>query len=224
MIEINNITKVYKKGTESFTALEDVSFKIGKGDYVAVNGPSGAGKSTVLYTIGGLIHPDSGTVMFNGNDLYGQSEKFLKNYRKNHVGFVFQQFHLMPYLTVLENIRLNDHRKQAAEIIDSYLEKCSIAELTNKYPSELSVGEKQRTAFIRAIISDPEILLADEPTGNLDPENSAVIMQLIKEYNDKGGTVILVSHNPEAIKYANRVVSLEKGKLMNSETDNNLSC
>jgi putative ABC transport system ATP-binding protein len=213
MIDINNVTKIYKKGTERFTALEDVSFRIGKGDYAAITGSSGAGKSTLLYTIGGLIHPDSGTVMFMGEDLYGQNEKFLNSYRKRKVGFVFQQFHLMPYLTVFENIKLNNHRKSDTRTIEYYLEKCSITGLRNKYPSELSVGEKQRTAFIRAVISDPEVLLADEPTGNLDPENSSVIMQLIKEYNDKGGTIVLVSHNPEATKNANLVVTLERGRI-----------
>lgn len=214
MIDINNVTKIYKKGTERFTALEDVSFRIGKGDYAAITGSSGAGKSTLLYTIGGLIHPDSGTVLFMGENIYGQNEKFLNSYRKRKVGFVFQQFHLMPYLTVFENIKLNNHRKSDTGTIEYYLEKCSITGLRNKYPSELSVGEKQRTAFIRAVISDPEVLLADEPTGNLDPENSSVIMQLIKEYNDKGGTIVLVSHNPEATKNANLVVTLERGRIM----------
>jgi putative ABC transport system ATP-binding protein len=133
MISINNITKIYKKGTESFIALEDVSISIGNGEYTAITGSSGAGKSTLLYTIGGLIHPDSGTVLFRGENLYGKSEKFLNAYRKSHVGFVFQQFHLMPYLTVFENIRLNCHRKNSADKIRDYLEKCSIAELRNKF-------------------------------------------------------------------------------------------
>jgi len=214
MIEINNITKVYKKGTDKFTALGNVSFKIGKGDYVSITGPSGAGKSTLLYTLGGLIRPDSGEIMINGVSLYDQNSRYLDRYRKRDVGFMFQQFHLMPYLTVLDNIRFNCSEKSRNKNINDLLEKCSIMAVRNKYPSELSVGEKQRTAFIRAIISDPEILLADEPTGNLDPENSFVLMTLIEEFHKKGGTVILVSHNPDATKYSNLNISLEKGKII----------
>jgi putative ABC transport system ATP-binding protein len=218
MIEINNITKVYKKGAEEFTALNDVSFKIGRGDYVSVNGSSGAGKSTLLYAIGGLIRPDSGTIIFNGSDIYNQDSKYLDQYRKIFVGFIFQQFHLMPYLTVLENIRFNCSEKSKLYIINNYLEKCSLKEIRNKYPSELSVGEKQRTAFIRAIITNPDILLADEPTGNLDPENSNVLMSLIEEYHRNGGTVVLVSHNPEATKHSNLNITLKKGRMMNFQT------
>ena len=210
MIELKNISKIYKKGNETFTALKDVSFKIDKGDFYTVIGPSGAGKSTLLYVIGGLIHPNSGSVLYNGTDLYRQSWKELDRYRKNHLGFMFQQFYLMPYLTVADNIRLTSNKKQV-ETISYYLEKCSLSELKNKYPSELSVGEKQRTAFIRAIISEPEILLADEPTGNLDPGNSEILMSLINEYHKNNGTVVLVTHDPAMQKYSGKNITLEKG-------------
>ena len=216
MIHINNITKVYKKGPERFTALNDVSFKFGKGDYVSVTGSSGAGKSTLLYTIGGLIRPDSGTINYKGSNIYDQNSKYLDQYRKKFVGFMFQQFHLMPYLTVHENIKFNCPGKAKNEAINDYLEKCSLKGIRNKYPSELSVGEKQRTAFIRAIISDPELLLADEPTGNLDPENSSVLMSLIEGYHKNGGTVVLVSHNPDSARYSNLKINLENGRIMNS--------
>ena len=210
MIELKNISKIYKKGNETFTALKDVSFKIDKGDFYTVIGPSGAGKSTLLYVIGGLIHPNSGSVFYNGSDLYRQSWKELDRYRKNHLGFMFQQFYLMPYLTISDNIRLTSNKKQV-ETISYYLEKCSLSELKNKYPSELSVGEKQRTAFIRAIISEPEILLADEPTGNLDPGNSEILMSLINEYHKNNGTVVLVTHDPAMQKYSGKNITLEKG-------------
>jgi len=211
MIELRNISKEYVKGKEVFTALKDISFKIGKGDFCFVTGPSGAGKSTLLYVIGGLIHPDSGIALYNGRDIYSMNSTDVNLYRKKNLGFMFQQFHLMPYLTVAGNIKLACSGKKQAEKTGYYLEKCSLAAVSKKYPSELSVGEKQRTAFIRAIISDPEILLADEPTGNLDQSNSDVLMSLVKEYNDGGGTVVMVSHNREFEKYATMSIELRQG-------------
>jgi ABC-type lipoprotein export system ATPase subunit len=214
MIEIKNITKIYKKGAAEFTALENVSFNIERGDYIAVTGASGAGKSTLLNTVGGLVHPDSGEILYNGSDIFKQSSRHTDEYRKKHVGFMFQQFHLMPYLTVLDNIKLACYEKHQVDTIDHYLEKCSLTELKNKYPSELSVGEKQRTAFIRAIITNPDILLADEPTGNLDPGNSSILLSLVEDYHQNGGTVVLVSHDPLTTKYANRIIVLERGKIV----------
>jgi putative ABC transport system ATP-binding protein len=214
MIEISNISKVYRKGTEEFVALQDVSLKIEKGEFIAVSGASGAGKSTLLNVIGGLIRPESGTIKFNGKNVYAQSIRDTDDYRKKNVGFMFQQFHLMPYLTVLENIKLACYDKDQLHNIERFLEKCSLSRLKNKYPDELSVGEKQRTAFVRAIITNPEILLADEPTGNLDPENSRILMSLVEDHHKNGGTVILVSHDPLTAQYANRSIALAKGKLI----------
>jgi len=213
MIELSNILKIYTRGTDTFTALENINYKIEKGDFCSVIGPSGAGKSTLLYIIGGLIRPNSGKVLYKGNDLYRQSNKEINLFRKKQLGFMFQQFHLMPYLTVTENIRLACNDKRQTEDINYYLEKCSLTGMKNKYPSELSVGEKQRTAFIRAIISKPEILLADEPTGNLDAVNSEILMSLVEDYHKNEGTVVMVSHNPDIGKYANRIVSLNKGQM-----------
>jgi ABC-type lipoprotein export system ATPase subunit len=213
MLEINNISKIYRKGPEEFIALKDVTMRIEKGEYIIVSGASGAGKSTLLYTLGGLIHPDNGEVLYNGKDIYKQSSSQINKYRRNHIGFMFQQFHLMPYLTIFENIRLSCSNEQQTGLIDGFLEKCSLSGLKNKYPSELSVGEKQRTAFIRAIISVPEILLADEPTGNLDPLNSQMLMSLVDDFHKSGGTVLLVSHDPLAAKYAERNIILEKGRI-----------
>ncbi len=213
MIEINNISKRYTKAAEVFTALKDVTFTVGRGDFCSVVGSSGAGKSTLLYVIGGLIHPDSGTVKYNSKDIYRLSIRDANQYRRRHLGFMFQQFHLMPYLTVAENIRLASYEKKHIEMADYYLEKCSLKDLKDKYPSELSVGEKQRTAFVRAIISKPDILLADEPTGNLDKTNSEILMSLVKEYNSEGGTVVMVSHDPEIARFANKCITLNKGRL-----------
>lgn len=214
MLEINNITKTYTKNGNSFTALKDVTFRVEKGEFVAIVGPSGSGKSTLLHTIGGLNRPESGHVLYQGRDVYALDSTQANNYRKKSVGFVFQQFHLLPYLTVYENIKMADGNTANKKYIDDYLEKCSLTPLQNKYPSELSVGEKQRSAFIRAIVSMPDILLADEPTGNLDPENSKILMSLIEDFNKKGGTVLLVSHQSETSKYATRKINLLSGKLM----------
>jgi ABC-type lipoprotein export system ATPase subunit len=214
MIEISNISKAYRKGAEKFVALQDVSLKIEKGEFISVSGASGAGKSTLPNAIGGLIMPDSGSVLFEGKNIYSQSSGATEEYRKMHVGFMFQQFHLMPYLTVFENIKLACYDKGQLLNIESFLEKCSLSPLKNKYPDELSVGEKQRTAFVRAIITNPGILLADEPTGNLDPENSRILMSLVEDHHKSGGTVILVSHDPITAQYANRSIVLDKGKLI----------
>ena len=213
MIEINHISKTFKRSTGEYKALVDVSLKINKGDYISVSGASGSGKSTLLNVIGGLIRPDAGEVIYKGESIYDQSGKYLNLYRKRDVGFMFQQFHLMPYLTVVENIGLCCYQLSHADAINDYLEKCSLVTIKDKYPSDLSVGEKQRAAFIRAIISNPELLLADEPTGNLDPQNSEILMTLIEEFHKKGGTVVLVSHDPTATEYSNLNIKIGLGRI-----------
>jgi len=213
MLELKNISKTFRRGSREFEALAGVSFNIKEGGYVSVSGPSGSGKSTLLNVIGGLIHPDSGEVLYRGESIYEQAGQTLNNYRKRKIGFIFQQFHLMPYLTVMENIRLNCYEKTHYDAINGYLDKCCLLGIRDKYPSELSVGEKQRAAFIRAIISNPELLLADEPTGNLDPENSEILMKLIGEFHNNGGTVIMVSHDPVAAGYSNLNLKIEQGRI-----------
>jgi len=215
MLEIKNITKRYPEGKEIFTALDGVTLKVEKGDFVSVVGPSGSGKSTLLHSAGGLIHPDSGQILFKGKDIYALSSHETDLYRKKNVSFVFQQFHLVPYLTVYENIKMACYDEKQYDSIDLYLKNCSMTGHKNKFPSELSVGEKQRAAFIRAIITGPDILFADEPTGNLDQSNGEILLSLIKDYNNKGGTVLLVSHDPAVSKYAGRTVKLQSGKLVN---------
>ncbi|HEX2976982.1 MAG TPA: ABC transporter ATP-binding protein [Bacteroidales bacterium] len=214
MIKIKNLTKVYRKGEQNFVALNDITLNIEKGSFMSVTGHSGSGKSTLLNAIGGLVHPDSGSVYFNGKDIYSAGTKELNQYRKEKVGFVFQQFHLVPYLSVAENILMSCREKSHAGKLNRLLEECALSAQKDKYPSELSVGEKQRAAFIRAIISGPELLLADEPTGNLDPENSTILLNMIKEFNSNGGTVILVSHDPAVSSFAAKTVRLEKGKII----------
>ncbi|HOO98343.1 MAG TPA: ABC transporter ATP-binding protein [Bacteroidales bacterium] len=214
MLEIRNITKKYTKGEDIFIAIEDVSCVLGKGDFLSVTGPSGSGKSTLLNIIGGLIRPDAGTVMFEGGNVYQGSEKQLAHYRKENIGFVFQQFHLLPYLTLFQNIKLGCHNPSQCLRIEALLEKCLLSSLKNKFPSELSVGERQRTAFVRAIISEPVLLLADEPTGNLDPDNSNVLMSLIQEFNSSGGSVIVASHDLRIAELADRHLRLQSGRVV----------
>ncbi len=214
MIEIKQISKTYRKGNKSYTALNDVSYTIEKGDFITIVGESGSGKSTLLNTVGGLIQPDSGRILYKNQDVYSLSNSEANLYREKSVGFVFQQFHLVPYLTVFENIQLVCTNNSQNQSINSYLEKCSIAALRDKYPSDLSVGEKQRTAFVRAIIKNPDILLADEPTGNLDPSNSKILMSLIEDFHQEGGTVLIVSHDPEITKNTVKSITLQSGKLV----------
>lgn len=214
MIELAEISKSYAKGGMIYPALENISFKLEKGDYCSVIGASGAGKSTLLNLIGGLIHPDSGKISFNGKDIYKLKTREIDRYRKQRLGFMFQQFHLMPYLTVFENIRLACNTQEQYGKMGFYLDKCGLTGLQKKYPSELSVGEKQRTAFIRAIISDPDLLLADEPTGNLDSANSTILLELVREFNRNDGTVIMASHDPGIAMYASKTLKLEKGRLV----------
>lgn len=213
MLEIRNISKTYRRGTEEYTAVAEADFQINSGDFVSVSGPSGSGKSTLLNIIGGLIRPDRGEIIYKGESIYDIGGKYLDNYRKREVGFMFQQFHLMPYLTIIENIRLSCYHHSHDSAINGYLEKCSLLDIKDKYPSDLSVGEKQRAAFIRAIISDPQILLADEPTGNLDPLNSEILMTLIREFHTKGGTVILVSHDPDIVGYSSMNLNIIQGRI-----------
>lgn len=213
MLELRNISKKYRKGPEEFAALNDVSLTVEKGDHIVVAGPSGAGKSTLLYTIAGMITPDTGTIQYRGRNIHEQGAGYLNSYRKNDLGFMFQQFHLMPYLKVVDNIKLACTNKGQHNKIGYYLEKCSLQDMRNKYPSELSVGEKQRAAFIRAIVHEPSFLLADEPTGNLDPENSEILMSLIRDYHRGGGTVIVVSHDPLIAGYATRKITLHSGRV-----------
>lgn len=214
MIELAEISKIYVKGGIIYPALNNISFKLEKGDFCSVIGASGAGKSTLLNLIGGLIHPDSGKISFNGKDIYKLRTREIDMYRKRHLGFMFQQFHLMPYLTVFENIRLACSTKEHYDKMGFYLDKCGLTDLQKKYPAELSVGEKQRTAFVRSIISDPDLLLADEPTGNLDSANSAILLELVREFNENDGTVIMASHDPGIAGYAGRTLKLEKGRLV----------
>ncbi len=221
MIELESVTKIYKRGAHDVVALDNVSLNIEAGEFVCVRGPSGCGKSTLLTLIGGLGTPSSGRVVVAGNDWAAMSASQRATQRAENVGFVFQLFHLLPYLTVVDNVLLaapqNGHHdaKQRAEQL---LERFNLSHRLTHRPAELSIGERQRVAMARALFNEPKLLLADEPTGNLDPENATAIMEYIQEFHHSGGTVVLVTHDAAAADNANRTVLLRDGTVVESNT------
>jgi len=216
VVQLDNVSKVYRGRRGEVRALDGLSLTVQKGELLAVRGPSGSGKSTLLLAVGGMIRPTAGKVTAGGTAVYSLSGGRRARFRAENVGFVFQMFHLAPYLSVIENVLLparlvpgGDKRKLAHEL----LERFGMAERTHHKPGELSTGERQRTAIARALINHPQLVLADEPTGNLDPETSAQILEYLCEFHSGGGTVILVTHEPWVEQYASRTVRIRDGKL-----------
>ncbi|MCK4284234.1 MAG: ABC transporter ATP-binding protein [Candidatus Brocadiae bacterium] len=216
MVRLAHVTKVYRRGKEEVHALKCADLAIRQGEFVTVVGPSGSGKSTLLLTIGGMLHPTQGTVEVGGTDVYALSGRARAKFRAERIGFVFQMFHLLPYLTVLGNVLLPGliaARKSQRQEALSLLEHFGLGDRTRHKPSELSTGQRQRAAMVRALMSHPALLLADEPTGNLDPENARVIMDYFGEFHQNGGTIVLVSHERLAGEYADRVATIEDGRV-----------
>jgi putative ABC transport system ATP-binding protein len=220
LLEADNLTKTYQHRREPVHALKNVSLEIERGDFVTVTGGSGSGKTTLLLTLGGLIHPTSGQVRYKGASIYGQTGNQLAGYRNRTVGFVLQTFNLIPYLSALENVMVpmllrynsNNGRVDRARIL---LDKLGLASRFDFFPRELSVGQQQRVAIARALANDPEVILADEPTGNLDPILSSEILQILRDLNEKEGrTVVMVTHDPSAACKAGRVLKLKEGELL----------
>jgi putative ABC transport system ATP-binding protein len=221
MFTIENLSKVYTSQHGTVRALDNVSLTVEKGSFVAVTGGSGSGKTTLLLTLGGLIHPTAGTVSFSGKAVYTMSEPELAEYRNRNVGFVLQTFNLIPYLTAIENVMLpmifNSSRNGAAlSSAEELLERVGLRDRKEHLPRELSVGQQQRVAIARALANGPDVILADEPTGNLDPSLSLEVLRILKELNEKEGrTVIMVTHSPEAATFGNRRIRLMDGKITN---------
>ncbi|MCF6311067.1 MAG: ABC transporter ATP-binding protein [Verrucomicrobiales bacterium] len=198
-------------------AVNDVSFTVEAGDFVALHGPSGCGKSTLLLMTGALLSPDGGRLEIAGEDPYQLKAEGRAAFRAAHVGFVFQQFHLIPYLDVLDNVLIGElagERGSFDQRARELLEKFNIGHRLHHVPSKLSIGEQQRVALARALLRSPELLLADEPTGNLDPENSAIILQHLADYADDGGAVIMVTHDDRARAAAKSSLHLDAGQLI----------
>jgi putative ABC transport system ATP-binding protein len=214
VIEATEIIKVYKRGREDVHALRGVSLSIEPSEFVAIVGPSGAGKTALMNILGCLDTPTSGTLSLDSIRVTGRTERELVRMRRGTVGFVFQQFFLIPTLTARENIGLPllFHRRKADDWkIDDILEQVGLSDRASHYPHELSGGEMQRVAIGRALISGPKILLADEPTGNLDTENADRIFKLLYGLNQEGLTILVVTHNPGLARRAGRVISLKDG-------------
>ena len=217
MLQLNTVTKIYQGKTESVVALETVTMNVTTGEFVSVQGPSGSGKTTLLLTAGGLLLPDEGFVSIDGNDLYGMAPDERAGFRASTIGFVFQQFHLIHYLTVLENVlvpSLAVHSQDAETRARELLDRLNMTGRLHHVPSELSTGERQRTAMARALLNNPRLLLADEPTGNLDRDNGDIIMVTFNEFAQAGGAVLLVTHDETVSQYAHRSVRLENGRIV----------
>jgi len=214
LVQLENVSKIYLDKRGEVRALDGVTFSVERGEFVVAQGPSGSGKSTLLLTVGGMVHPTKGQVVVDGKDLYAMNGSDRAKFRAENVGFVFQMFHLVPYLTVIENVLLPSGGETAARTeAEGLLERLSMSSRLRHKPAELSAGERQRTAIARALLNRPKMLLADEPTGNLDPENSAAVMGYLSEFHRDGGTVIVVSHESAAADYAQRVVQLRDGRV-----------
>jgi putative ABC transport system ATP-binding protein len=217
MIELQNISKIYRsKGKEVF-ALDNVSLNIEQGEFVVIRGASGSGKTTLLLTLGAMLKPSQGIIHIDKENINDYNESQRNHFRATKIGFVFQMFHLLPYLTVLENVTIASLNKLKAEA-EKLLTEFGLAERLTHKPNALSAGEKQRTAVARALINKPKIILADEPTGNLDPENAQEIMKSFSQFHKNGGTVVVVTHGSEADKFADRIISLKNGKIDNRQS------
>lgn len=218
IIKLEHVTKKYGTMENEVVALKDVNLSVEKGSIVSVIGASGSGKSTLLHMIGGVDIPTEGTVTVNGQSLDGLTEKELAIYRRRNVGYVFQSYQLLPVMTVKENICmpiLLDHRKPDNEYVDSLMEFLKITEIKDKLPNQLSGGQKQRCAIARALANKAAILLADEPTGALDSQNSEEVMDLLKRSVKKlGQTLMLITHNQELALSADRIIKISDGRIL----------
>src|ERR1700712_3506069 len=217
MIKISELEKIYRTEDVETVALNKLSFDVKEGEFVAVMGPSGCGKSTLLNIVGLLDDPDSGSFMFNGEEIAHYNERKRAELRKRNIGFVFQSFNLIDELTVFENVELPliylgvkaDERKKKVEEV---LIKMNIMHRRNHYPQQLSGGQQQRAAVARAVVNNPKLILADEPTGNLDSSNGNEVMQLLSDLNEQGTTIVMVTHSEHDARYSHRIIRMLDGQ------------
>ena len=219
MIKTNNLTKIYRTDEVETVALNNVNEEVAKGEFVAVMGPSGCGKSTLLNVIGLLDNPTDGEYHFNAQEVSKYTERMRTNLRKSNIGFIFQSFNLIDELTVYENVELPllyikmssaERKKRVNEILD----RMKIAHRSKHFPQQLSGGQQQRVAVARAVVTTPKLILADEPTGNLDSANGEEVMDMLTQLNEEGTTIIMVTHSPSFAEYAHRVIQLFDGHIV----------
>ncbi|WP_040011308.1 MULTISPECIES: ABC transporter ATP-binding protein [Cupriavidus] len=222
LVSIRHLAKSYQRGAQTVPVLSDISLDIAEGDFIALMGPSGSGKSTLLNLIAGIDRPDSGELIVGGVDISDLPESALADWRAAHVGFIFQFYNLMPVLTAFENVELplmltRLSRAERRERVELVLRMVNLADRMDHYPSELSGGQQQRVAIARALITDPTLIVADEPTGDLDRTSATEILTMLQRLNaDVGKTIIMVTHDAHAAEAAKSLVHLEKGELTNN--------
>lgn len=223
VIETRGLTKEYVRDEFHVVALKDVSLEVAKGEFVALMGPSGSGKSTLLHLVAAMDRPTSGSIRVLGHDLHELGERAIAHWRNENVGFIFQQFNLIPVLTALENVELplkltNLSKAERMEHAATALKLVGLGDRLKHFPRQLSGGQEQRVAIARAIATDPSLILADEPTGNLDAASAQEILQILSKLNrDYGKTVVMVTHDPHAAQFATKTHHLEKGELTDSQ-------
>ena len=221
ILRVEHLSKIYGKGENEVRALDDVSFSVEKGQFVAIIGPSGSGKSTLLHILGGVDRPTSGKVFLEGQDVFAQNEDQLAIFRRRQVGLIYQFYNLIPVLNVTENITLPvlmDGRKVNQERLDDLLTTLALKGRENHLPNQLSGGQQQRVSIGRALMNSPAVVLADEPTGNLDSKNSQEIVELLKLSNRQyGQTLIIITHDENIALQADRIITIEDGKITHDE-------
>lgn len=223
ILDVKNLSKIYGKGETRVRALDNVSFSVNKGEFVAIVGPSGSGKSTLLHILGGVDVATSGSVIINGEDISQLDETALAIFRRRQIGLIYQFYNLIPILTVEENLTLPlrlDGRKPDKKQIDSLVDTLGLRERLNHLPNQLSGGQQQRVSIGRALVNNPALLLADEPTGNLDSENSKEIISLLRYFNKQfNQTVIIITHDERIALSCDRVIAIEDGKITRDEVN-----
>ena len=217
-IVAENLTKTYGKGDAIVSAVDDISFQIKEGEFVGVMGESGAGKSTLLGMMGAMNAPTSGRLIVDEIDIYGLHQEQRADFRREFLGFIFQSFHLVPYLTVIENVMLplavvKANKKKKRAMAREALTQVGLGDKAKRLPNQISGGEKERVAIARSIVNEPPVLLADEPTGNLDTKTTREIMELLRQLNQEGMTIIMVTHSPDCAGFAQRILRVTDGKL-----------